>query len=213
MPSTQFAALPPGAQQRIVEASLGEFAAHGYDAASTNRIVARAGISKGVLFKYFTDKESLFLYVAQDVVRSYLDGLPSSSPGSIFDFIQRTTVYKLRFFRERPLGYQLWMRIVTEPGHPVYAKAREQAVRGEDVDPFRQAIPPGTLREGVRPDHVVNVLTWIGRGMEASAAATLPDVADERLDAAYQAILDEFAVYLDILRYGAFREGGQHDCP
>ncbi len=105
------------------------------------------------------------------------------------------------------------MRIVTEPGHRVYAKARESALSPPDWDPFRQAIPAGTLREGVPPDHVVNLLTWIGRGMEARAAATLPRVVDERLDAAYQAIVDELDVYLDILRHGAFREGGQHDCP
>ena len=214
MPSTQFAALPPAARERIVEASLAEFAAQGYDGASTNRIVARAGISKGVLFKYFRDKESLFLYVADGVVRAYLDGLPPSQPGSLFDVIRRTTVYKLRFFREQPLGYQLWMRIATERGHPVYARARERALAGQDVNPFRQAIAPGSLRDGVQAEQVINLLTWIGRGMEATATATLPTVVDDRLDAAYQAIVDELDVYLDILRHGAFvQEGGQHDCP
>lgn len=51
-------------QDRIMNAAIGVFAAQGYAHASTDEIVKRAGISKGLLFHYFISKQGLydFLY-------------------------------------------------------------------------------------------------------------------------------------------------------
>ncbi len=40
-----------------------EFTIGGYENASTNKIVEKAGISKGLLFHYFGNKKGLFVYV------------------------------------------------------------------------------------------------------------------------------------------------------
>ena len=42
-----------------------EFATHGYENSSTNRIVKECGISKGSLFKYFKSKEELYFYLIE----------------------------------------------------------------------------------------------------------------------------------------------------
>ncbi|MEM5780278.1 MAG: TetR/AcrR family transcriptional regulator, partial [Lawsonibacter sp.] len=47
----------------IINAALTEFAAKGYDLASTNGMVKAAGISKGALFHYFASKKDLFLFL------------------------------------------------------------------------------------------------------------------------------------------------------
>ena len=47
-------------QQRILEAAILEFAEQGYTKASTDNIVINAGISKGSLFNYFTNKKTLY---------------------------------------------------------------------------------------------------------------------------------------------------------
>ncbi len=51
-------------QDRIMNAAISVFAVQGYDHASTDEIVKRAGISKGLLFHYFVSKPGLydFLY-------------------------------------------------------------------------------------------------------------------------------------------------------
>ena len=46
-------------QNKIIDASIDEFATVGYELASTNRIAKNAGIAKGSLFKYFGTKEKL----------------------------------------------------------------------------------------------------------------------------------------------------------
>lgn len=47
-------------QDRIINAAMKEFALKGYKNASTNEIVKEAGISKGLLFHYFTNKKAYF---------------------------------------------------------------------------------------------------------------------------------------------------------
>ena len=47
-------------QQRLFESAAEEFAAHGFDGASLNRILEKSGMSKSSLYYYFDDKADLF---------------------------------------------------------------------------------------------------------------------------------------------------------
>lgn len=59
----KFEQLEAEKRQKILNAALEEFALKGYEKASTNIITQQAGISKGILFHYFGNKEQLFLYL------------------------------------------------------------------------------------------------------------------------------------------------------
>jgi AcrR family transcriptional regulator len=50
----------------ILAAALEEFSARGYEAARLDDVARRAGIAKGTIYLYFSDKEALF----QELVRS-----------------------------------------------------------------------------------------------------------------------------------------------
>jgi AcrR family transcriptional regulator len=59
--------LPPETRRAaILSAALEEFTARGYEGARLDDVARRAGIAKGTIYLYFTDKEALF----QDLVRS-----------------------------------------------------------------------------------------------------------------------------------------------
>jgi AcrR family transcriptional regulator len=65
MPRARFLKLPPAQQRAILRAAFDEFAAHGFGAASLNRIIDAAGISKGSMYYYFDGKEELYAHVAR----------------------------------------------------------------------------------------------------------------------------------------------------
>ncbi len=65
MPRPRFHKLPPEHQQGILRAALDEFAAHGFNGASLNRIIDAAHISKGSMYYYFDGKEDLYAYVVR----------------------------------------------------------------------------------------------------------------------------------------------------
>lgn len=58
-----FRRLPPKRQEKILDAAAGVFAAQGAHGAKVAEICAAAGISNGALYKYFRNKEALFLSV------------------------------------------------------------------------------------------------------------------------------------------------------
>jgi AcrR family transcriptional regulator len=60
MSRSRFEKLDPERQQRLFDSAAEEFATHGYDAASLNRILEKSGMSKSSLYYYFEDKADLF---------------------------------------------------------------------------------------------------------------------------------------------------------
>ena len=56
-------------QDRMINAALKIFALNGYNHASTDDIVKEAGISKGLLFHYFTNKIGLYSFIFDYSVR------------------------------------------------------------------------------------------------------------------------------------------------
>lgn len=52
-------------RKRIIDAATGEFALHGFENANMNTIAKKADVSVGSLYKYFENKQDLFLTVIQ----------------------------------------------------------------------------------------------------------------------------------------------------
>lgn len=79
MAGKRFAELELERREAILSAAATEFASHGYQAASVNRIVAAAGISKGSLYYYFDDKADLFATAVQQATANWLTdaGVPA----------------------------------------------------------------------------------------------------------------------------------------
>lgn len=207
MPSSQFLNLPAERQQAILQASLAEFAEHGYDLASTNRIVQRAGISKGALFKYFRDKEALFTHVCSACRRSYFDTVPLEPASSLFELVRRSTLHKMRFARERPLTYQLLVRISKEPHHPVYARVHlDQRAEMQRFAQLFRTLLRDELRPGLTWEHVMEFIGWIAAGLQEKFKDSIPDVVDAGLEQAYEPLLADLDVLLDILKFGIYKD-------
>jgi AcrR family transcriptional regulator len=71
---------PPGGdasakRRQIVEGARSVFLANGFDAASMNDIARAAGVSKGTLYVYFTNKEQLFAAIVAMECMAHAEGL------------------------------------------------------------------------------------------------------------------------------------------
>lgn len=65
MPRPRFQKLSSEQQQAVLRAAMREFSTYGFNAASLNRIIDAAGISKGSMYYYFDGKEDLYAYVVK----------------------------------------------------------------------------------------------------------------------------------------------------
>ncbi len=115
----------------LIHASIEEFAQHGYDGASLNRILEAAGMSKGQMYHHFTGKQDLFLslvdwsigekgrWLAQNL--HLVDGL------DFFDLIRANVIASLEFTRERPEIDRLSRALLAERGRPIFEAATKRA--------------------------------------------------------------------------------------
>ena len=75
-------------QDRMINAGLKVFAKYGYRHATTDDIVREAGISKGLLFHYFTNKVGLYVFLMDYSVRFLLLELSRSIQEEARDFFE-----------------------------------------------------------------------------------------------------------------------------
>lgn len=112
----QFNHLPVEKKDRITEAFISEFAKKGFRAASMNKIVERAGISKGSLFNYFNSKNQLFMYtykVAFERVKEYLREVREETKDEeFFTRFQKIMEAGIKFIKKHPNLARIYYRIL-----------------------------------------------------------------------------------------------------
>jgi AcrR family transcriptional regulator len=70
-------------KERLFQTAADEFAEHGYDAASLNRIIEKAGIGKSSLYYYFDDKADLFTTVVERAVALLIKEIGGFDPATL----------------------------------------------------------------------------------------------------------------------------------
>ena len=92
-------------QDAIINAALKTFALKGYKDASTDVIVKEAGISKGLLFHYFTSKQGLYDFIC-DYSTKYmileLTRTVKKSEKDLFSLVTQISEARVRVMRNYP---------------------------------------------------------------------------------------------------------------
>lgn len=153
MPKQTFLNLPEEKRNVIIDAAIEEFAEYGLENASTNRIVANSGISKGSFYQYFEDKQDIFMYLLTVLEREkmgYFKGKhPPSGNMDTFGYFRWMIKAGMEFNTSHPLLTQAISRVMFGEGMyygQTFADIRtrtsqalkvmiEQAVKNGEVDP------------------------------------------------------------------------------
>ena len=93
-------------RQRILDAAMEEFSAKGYAGASLNTVCGEKGISKGIIYHYFKDKDQLYLLCVEacfDAFTAYLGEAAASLSGPARERLRTYFDARLRFFAGHPL--------------------------------------------------------------------------------------------------------------
>ena len=90
-------------QRRIMDSALAEFAEKGHGGSSVNTICAAQGISKGIIYHYFENKDELYLACVEECFQrltAHLSAaLPEEDDGSVEDQLGRYFTTRMTFFR------------------------------------------------------------------------------------------------------------------
>ena len=116
-------------QDRMINAALKIFAANGYKHASTDDIVAEAGISKGLLFHYFGSKIGLYTFLYDYSVRFMKLELTtgvSSTASDYFEIRKQIEFAKMQVLKNYPYMQRFLERCASETAAEALAATGEQ---------------------------------------------------------------------------------------
>lgn len=167
MPKQTFLNLPEEKRKVIINAAIEEFAEYGLENASTNRIVANSGISKGSFYQYFEDKQDVFMYlltVLEQEKMEYFTGMsPPSANMDTFQYFRWMIKTGMEFNTSHPLLTQAISRVMFSEGMyygNTFADVRERTVRGLRVM-IEQAVARGEVDPSVDVELAVMIMeTW-----------------------------------------------------
>jgi TetR/AcrR family transcriptional regulator len=202
MLSKTFHRLPSARQQVVLDAAMREFTVHGYESASTNRIVASLGIAKGTLFKYARTKAALYLYLYEQVLTEIAviqDDPATYTTPDLFLRVEDLFEALLAYAAREPLRYRFSMRASLDTAASLHAEVellRQRVAREhytalfDGVDWELYALPR---------DQVIELFAWVFNGSRAAAVQALdPDYDHET----YVALVRRQLVQMRLLLWG-----------
>lgn len=102
-------------RDQIVNAALDEFSENDFEKASTNNIVKKAKVSKGLLYHYFKSKQELYDYLIDFVFRTIGDGIMNEFDFTESDFFKRIEEIariKINITKKYPKLYDFGIRML-----------------------------------------------------------------------------------------------------
>lgn len=183
MPRPRFEKLDPERQEAILDSAMRELAARGPEQASLNKILADVGLSKGVAYYYFDDKQDLFVTVVTRVIElaaRTIGGVgPVESPQDFWREFGGLSERVFGFLREHPTIAALAKRFVSSPSAMEAPKvlAKYNAFRLWFTKFLRRGQEVGAIRTDVPLDLLVSLAFALGDAMDRWTIANWDEVA------------------------------------
>ena len=167
MPKQTFLNLPGEKRRNIIHAAIEEFAEYGLENASTNRIIANCGISKGSFYQYFEDKQDVFMYLLTVLEREKVEFFNGKRPPGnnmdTFGYFRWMIKTGMEFDSSHPLLTQAISRVMFGEGlyyGNTFADVRERTSQGLRAM-IGQAITRGEVDPSVDVELAVMIMeTW-----------------------------------------------------
>jgi AcrR family transcriptional regulator len=165
MPKETFFNLSDEKRHIIQNAALNEFADHGYEGASINRIVAAAGIAKGSFYQYFEDKADLFkqilTYIGELKMAYVSPVLLNPTEFDFFTLLEELYRTGLAFGREHPkaakLGFEVNENKTSQVFKELLQESRQMAT-GFFMPILDLAIERGEVRPDIDKQFVIHMM-------------------------------------------------------
>lgn len=199
-----FRALPKEKQRRVLNAALAEFAQKEYKRASTDQIAARAGISKGSLFYYFKNKQSLYIYLVRQIqamIERHLDLEKLRGITDFFEMLEYAIEEKAAVLRRMPHMLEFCIRMYYAAGGEIAPLMQRYTVKTleEMYAKYFGGIDKSRFKPGVKPRQVLDMLIYLTDGYihQQQMAGRAFDLDD---------MMRQYFLWRDILRQYAYKE-------
>lgn len=198
-----FSDLSPEKRKQIHDAALQVFAENGYKRANTQEIAYKAGISKGLLFYYFKNKQSLCLHLLNWAIEQIEIQLKDDIHQSK-DFFQRLesgTQKKLEFFEKMPFLLDFSLRMYYTTDKEIAPSIQNAIVKMTNIlfDRYFSDIDTQKFKPGISPQMVLNQMIYLCDGYLHQQMLRHQPISMEN-------ILQQYNIWKAILKQYAYKE-------
>lgn len=203
MPTKIFFDLNEQKQNKIIDVSITEFSTYGYENSSTNRIVQNAGISKGSLFKYFSNKEELYLFILDSVIQELITDLENSVnvlPQDLFDRIIKYSELEFNWYIRYPEKCRLITTAFSQNNGTIHQKIElKYYQKGQDIY-YKVLEDIDTLALKWNKQKTVDILKWVLAGFKEDFISSIQNRNISDIDYLQQEYVRKLMEYIEILK-------------
>ncbi|MCG1010015.1 TetR/AcrR family transcriptional regulator [Salinicoccus sp. ID82-1] len=202
-----FKKLDDSQQYHILTTAMAEFSAHGYKRASTNRIVNAAGISKGLLYYYFENKETLYLSTAEFAYDHFTTHLLSRFTTEAEGFIERLarlSRIKHVYFTQHPEIAQFVTHMYYAEGLLSTYQSKMQTLRESSLHAMYENVDMTLFRTDIDREMAMKMIGWTFEGYvkEMEQYFEAQGIDFDQVDTYFA----QFGGYLDTMRKLYYKE-------
>jgi len=205
--------LPKEKQEIILRAAQNEFARHGFDLASIQRLVETSGISRGSCYQYFEDKTDIFITVLKRLRDKKLEYMASvlamRDDLGYFDFLKLAVKAGFEYVRKEPQAYRIAKELFTSRTlntKELLTVLEDEALADMGLDastlymkPIKNSIARGEMTDTYSPEFISTytqiVLRGVGEFLISKKIKDSPVAAGEEM---YDNIIT-------VLKYGLYK--------
>ena len=197
----KFKMMEPSKRDRIINAAMHEFS-YGYRKATTDAIVQKAGISKGLLFHYFGSKEQLYAFLvnyAMDTMKADYFSMMNIEQRDILENLWQMALLKRDISHRHPAIYDFVNSIYAHRMDIPRTEIAEIAAQKRDdvLIGFYDRCDIGLFREDINPKKAIDLIWWALDGF-----CEAEDIRGKD----YEHFLEELRNYLDTFRQCFYKE-------
>lgn len=187
-------------RDNIINSAMKEFSKNTFQKASTNVIVAEAGISKGLLFHYFGTKDNLYKYLEYFCFKVITERIVHElnwEQKDIFLRLKEISMIEFKIFQEYPYLADFSLKVFQD-------KTVDEIMRANPDFPlelysqiYTRNIDYSLFKEGIDVKRAINIIRWT---IEKYGDEFRRSIKDGTMKFDYKAIEKEIYVYIDMLK-------------
>lgn len=150
-------------KQRIIKAAIEEFGNNDYSTASTNSICKNHGISKGLLFYHFKNKDSIFISCIDKCIKDLVEYINKNyimSSNNIDINLNSYFIVRYEFFRINPYYSKIFRNATTNAPKHLLDNIEEIKYPLKELNKniLKDMLKNQTLKDGISQDNIIKLI-------------------------------------------------------
>lgn len=186
MINQKFYELPKEKQLKMINAGLEVFGKYEYKRAITDEIAHKANISKGLLFYYFHNKKTFYLYLYEycsELMKTFLLNQNFEVIDDFFDLLQYGARKKMEIISQHPYIMNFILKVFQSRGEEVSEDINvllKKELQG-NYDKYFKNVNTKKFKDNVDPKKIHQLLLWMSEGYLLEKQRYHEDLALETL--------------------------------